>query len=307
MQTNGHGHRARKIAPGLLNCQSGHKTDVEEIRSTDMLSAEEEYELACRYRDKGDERAKSKLVNAYMPKVRKKARRFAASGLSKEDLTNEGAIGLIEAVERFDPEEEARLGTYAEMRINKHLIEYAQKNRSIVKTATTKNRRKVHFKLRKIRDELGVAFDKPLTDEQAAEAAVMLQVSVTDVIDIDQRFVGSDKSLDAPCGPESDDTLLNQLAHDAPGPDQIAAETDAHEKMKALLAEALNKLNELDRYIVKRRWFEDEKVTLETIAEELGRSRERIRQREKRAFWTIQKHIEGLMSEDALAAMFGNA
>ncbi|HEU4991029.1 MAG TPA: RNA polymerase sigma factor RpoH [Luteimonas sp.] len=247
-----------------------------------VLSVEDEQRLARRYRDHDDLDAARELVMSHLRFVVHVARGYSGYGLQLGDLIQEGNIGLMKAVKRFDPDVGVRLVSFAVHWIRAEMHEFILRNWRIVKVATTKAQRKLFFNLRKSKTRLGW-----LNAEEVRAVAQDLNVSEREVLEMESRLSGRDIGFDAPADEDDD--------HAPPSPSQylVAQEEDpseAYERADSeadqleLLREGLARLDERSRDIVKRRWLDpDSKVTLQELADEYGVSAERIRQVEANA------------------------
>ncbi len=254
---------------------------LQQVNDAPILSAEEERALAVRLRDDNDLDAARQLVYSHMRYVISVARGFMGYGLPIQDLIQEGNIGLMKAVKRFDPERDVRLVSFAVHWIRAEIYDYVIKNWRIVKVATTKAQRKLFFNLRKSRDRLGW-----MRQNEVEDIAGRLDVDSEVVKEMESRLTGSDISFDPV---ESDDEMApspaGYLADNRYDPARILARVDEASERTSQLGEALAKLDDRSRDIIQRRWLgqEGSKPTLSDLAQEYGVSAERIRQIEKKA------------------------
>lgn len=253
---------------------------IREVNAAPMLSAEEEHALACRFREQGDLEAARRLVFAHLRFVVKIARGYAGYGLAQNDLVQEGSIGLMKAVKRFDPSLGVRLVSFAVHWIRAEIHEFILRNWRIVRVATTKAQRKLFFNLRSSKKRLGW-----LNQAEATEVASELGVKPEEVLQMEARLAAIDESFD---GPDIDDAPVSParlLASQSDTP-EVAFELEQTEHFRhAALAEALAGLDARTRLVVERRWLspDEQKQTLQSLADELGVSAERVRQIEKSA------------------------
>ncbi|MBN2871320.1 MAG: RNA polymerase sigma factor RpoH [Halothiobacillaceae bacterium] len=257
---------------------------LSEVRRLPVLSVEEEQSLARRLKESGDIEAAQKLVLGHLRFVVHVARGYRGYGLPLADLIQEGNIGLMKAVKRFDPDQKVRLVTFAVHWIRAEIHEYILKNWRIVKVATTKAQRKLFFKMRQMKNSIGW-----LSKAQAEAVAEQLDVPEREVMTMEARLYGRDMGLDSPAydgsdegdGPSFEQILIDQ---DQVSVEDIAAQRDEDDRVSAM-NQALSSLDERSRDILSRRWLDDEpKATLQTLADEYGVSAERIRQIETAAF-----------------------
>ncbi len=249
------------------------------------LSAEEEHALAVRLQDQGDLDAARQLVSSHLRYVIHVARGYAGYGLPQADLIQEGAIGLMKAVRRFDPRRGIRLVSFAVHWIRAEIHEYVLRNWSIVKIATTKAQRKLFFNLRQ---------HKQLSDAQAAEIARELDVRPQDVRDMDTRLSERPVSFDAATDASDDDLPAPALtiADLRPDPAQALEEEQWAGHRLAQLREGLNTLDARSRDILEQRWLAENKTGLKELGEKYGVSAERIRQLETQALRRLSHRLQ---------------
>lgn len=251
------------------------------VGQTNKLNAEEERELARLYRDNEDLDAAKQLVMANLRFVAHVARGYNGYGLPMNDIVQEGNIGLMKAVKRFDPEVGVRLVSFAVHWIRAEIHEYVIKNWRIVKVATTKSQRKIFFNLRKSKKQLGW-----LSKQEAEAIAENLNVDLKTVYEMETRLDGKDIAFDLPDSDTSDDALYAPVSflqqHNA-DPAQLLENADWQGHKKNLLTNALQGLDERSQDIVSNRWLTEKKMTLHELAERYNVSAERIRQLEKNA------------------------
>ncbi|MFU8894932.1 MAG: RNA polymerase sigma factor RpoH [Gammaproteobacteria bacterium] len=263
------------------------------VATIPVLSAEEESELAWRFRRDQDLDAARQLVLSHLRFVVHIARGYNGYGLQLGDLIQEGNIGLMKAVKRFDPTVGVRLVSFAVHWIRAEIHEFVLKNWRLVKIATTKAQRKLFFNLRRAKQRLGW-----LSAEETRAVADDLGVTAAEVNEMEQRLAARDMSLDP--APEADEderfgAPASYLPAPAADPAELVAEEDAEDNASDALSAALEDLDERSRDILRRRWLADDKATLQELAEEYGVSAERIRQVETAAM----KKLRGLIDRAA--------
>ncbi|GAB3372084.1 MULTISPECIES: RNA polymerase sigma factor RpoH [Lysobacteraceae] len=252
------------------------------VHQIPVLTAEDEQALARRFRDGEDLDAARDLVHSHLRFVVHVARGYNGYGLQMGDLIQEGNIGLMKAVKRFDPEQGVRLVSFAVHWIRAEMHEFILKNWRIVKVATTKAQRKLFFNLRKSKTRLGW-----MNAEEVRAVAADLNVSEREVLEMESRLSGRDIGFDAPTDEDDDHAPPSPAAYlrtDAEDPSQAYERADSEDNQLELLREGLAGLDARSRDIVKRRWLDaDSKITLQELADEYGVSAERIRQIEANA------------------------
>ncbi len=255
---------------------------IQTVNRFPILSQEREFALATRFKSENDLDAARELVLSHLRVVVSVARGYAGYGLPQADLIQEGNIGLMKAVKRYDPERGVRLVSFALHWIRAEIHEFVVRNWRLVKIATTKSQRKLFFNLRSMKQGL-----EPLKPQQISEIAEQLKVSEYDVVDMEARFAGHEVALE-PAGSDDDESYapINYLADDAEHePSQILETAEREELQTSGLSNALAGLDERSRRIVEARWLceEGSGATLHDLAAEFNVSAERIRQIEQKA------------------------
>ena len=261
---------------------------IQAVGSIDVLSKEDEQALAHRFRDDEDLEAARELVMAHLRFVVHIAKGYTGYGLPLNDLIQEGNVGLMKAVKRFDPEYDVRLVSFAVHWIRAEIHEFVLRNWRIVKVATTKAQRKLFFNLRKNKKSLAW-----LSHAETLALAKDLGVSAKEVTEMEKRLSARDALFD-PAPAADDERVFSPAAYlKAPDSDpaQIVEKTDWHDKATDRMTAAIATLDERSRDILQSRWLTDDKKTLHTLADEYGVSAERIRQVEVNAI----KKIRNLM------------
>ena len=252
-----------------------------------ILTPEEEYSLAIELYDNGDLSAARKLVLAHMRFVAFIAHGYKGYGLEQADLIQEGMIGLMKAVKRFDPYKKVRLSSFAVYWIRAEIHEYIFKNWKIVKIATTKAQRKLFFKLKQAKAHIYTS----LTNDQAEEIANNLGVRKQDVIEMESRLQSNDVAFEVH---DDEDTYTPEqyLADRKQTPEQLLLSDRSREDQQHQLYQALSSLDERSIDILQSRYLKEEKATLHTLADKYGVSAERIRQLENKAIKKLKERLE---------------
>ena len=259
---------------------------MQSIRTIPSLTAEEEMELGMRLKTSNDLEAAKTLILSHLKLVAKVAKGYSGYGLPQSDLVQEGNIGLMKAVKRFDPERGVRLVSFAIYWIKAEIQEYIVKNWRLVKTATTKAQRKLFFNLRSLKKTL-----QPLKSDEINSIAKELNVKPEDVREMEYRFNGNEISLDYG-SEESEDDVFRPIAYlkdETPEPSEQMEIDQSEGNSLSSLSKALSSLDERSRLIVEERWLKDKDAsTLHELADKLGVSAERIRQIEQAAMKKIK-------------------
>src|SRR3984885_9848105 len=257
---------------------------LREIQKFPLLSAEEEFALACRWRDHQDVSAAHRLVTSHLRLVAKIAIGYRGYGLPLGELIGEGNVGLMQAAKRFDPDRGFRLATYAIWWIRAAIQEYVLHSWSLVKMGTTGAQKKLFFNLRRLKGQMQAIQDGDLKPEQVAEIAKTLEVPEQDVISMNRRLAAPDHSLNAPMRTDIEGEWQDWLGGERETQENALAEREELSGRQALLPSALKTLNGRERYILIARRLREEPATLEELSVQYSISRERVRQIEVRAF-----------------------
>ncbi len=259
---------------------------MQSIRAIPSLTAEEELALGMRLKTSNDLEAAKTLILSHLKLVAKVAKGYSGYGLPQSDLVQEGNIGLMKAVKRFDPERGVRLVSFAIFWIKAEIQEYIVKNWRLFKTATTKAQRKLFFNLRSMKKTL-----QPLKSDEINSIAKELNVKPEDVREMEYRFNGNEISLDYG-SEESEDDVYRPIAYlkdETPEPSEKMEVDQSEGNSLSSLNKALSSLDERSRLILEERWLKDkDSSTLHELADKLGVSAERIRQIEQAAMKKIK-------------------
>ncbi len=254
---------------------------ISAVNSIPMLTAEEEVELAKKVKDEGDLDAAQRMIMSHLRFVVHIARGYRGYGLPQGDLIQEGNIGLMKAVKRFDPARKVRLVSFAVHWIKAEIHEYILRNWRIVKIATTKAQRKLFFNLRRKKKRLGW-----FSDEEVNTVARELGVTTKDVLQMEARLTYQDNAFDGYDEEDNENTPVipaNYLESAEPSPEQSLITSDSKDRESELLHTALATLDDRSRDIVSQRWLSDDKFTLQDLAGKYDISAERVRQLENNA------------------------
>ena len=271
-----------------------------EINRFPLLSAQEEQELAREYQRDGDTRSAHRLVTANLRFVVKVAHEYRSYGFRMADLVQEGNIGLMKAVQKFDPGKGIRLISYAVWWIRAYIQNYILKSWSLVKLGTTQAQRKLFFSLARTRRELdrqSVEHGADSDGQDAAKVARKLRVKAGEVEEMEQRMDGRDLSLDAPLGEDGTQTHVDFVASKNPNQDDELSGVQEHQLVSGRVAAALARLDERERFIIESRVMGDRPLTLKELGEHFGFSRERARQLEIRAKEKLRQELQALAAE----------
>lgn len=259
------------------------------IKTFPVLSAEEEHDLAMRLKKHNDLEAAKGLIVSHLRLVASIARGYSGYGLPQADLIQEGNIGLMKAVRRFDPERGVRLVSFAIHWIKAEIHEYIIRNWRLVKVATTKAQRKLFFNLRSMKSDAGT-----LQPEEVAHIARELKVKPEEVLEMEARMSGHEISLEPQIDEDTEEAYspISYLSDDQPEPSEVLAERETERLQAVGLSRALDSLDDRSRRIVQARWLQEGSgATLHDLAAELGISAERVRQIEYKAMQKMKSEL----------------
>ena len=278
----------------ILSSEGSLSIYLQEIKRFPILTAEEEYMLAKRYKEHGDAEAAHKLVTSHLRLVAKIAMGYRGYGLPVTDLISEGNVGIMQAVKKFDPEKGFRLATYAMWWIRAQIQEYVLHSWSLVKIGTTAAQKKLFFNLRKLKNQLGSIDDGSLSPENVREIANRLNVKEAEVKDMEGRLFSGDQSLNVQIGHEANTEWQDMIVDDSEAQDKVFEKKDEYLHRKKLFNEALKILNPREKEIIKLRRLRDKPKKLEELSQQFNISRERVRQIEEKAIEKLQKEISNI-------------
>src|SRR6188472_351838 len=291
--------------PSSLSPEGNLSRYLSEIRKFPLLEPQQEFMLAKAWREHGDTKAAHRLVTSHLRLVAKIAVGYRGYGLPLSELISEGNVGMMQAVKRFDPDRGFRLATYAMWWIRAAIQEYILHSWSMVKMGTTAAQKKLFFNLRKLKGQMQAIDEGDLHPETVKAIAERLDVTETEVVEMNRRLAGSDHSLNVPLRVDSDMEWQDSLGYESASQETAVVEADEYDHRRSLLHRAMAVLNDRERHILTERRLKDEPTTLEELSASYGISRERVRQIEVRAFEKLQRAIKSLEAEQAanLAAL----
>ncbi|MCC7049945.1 MAG: RNA polymerase sigma factor RpoH [Alphaproteobacteria bacterium] len=286
----------------VVGSEGGLSRYLQEIRQFPMLTPEEEFVLAKRWREHNDTEAAHRLVTSHLRLVAKIAMGYRGYGLPVSELISEGNVGMMQAVKRFEPDRGFRLATYAMWWIRAAIQEYILHSWSLVKMGTTAAQKKLFFNLRKLKGQMKEIDEGDLPPESVKKIAERLDVTEDDVVQMNRRLAAPDHSLNAPVRQEGEGEWQDWLVDPSESQETRLADSEELDKRAQLLADAMKTLNQRERHILEQRRLKDEPATLEDLSQEYGISRERVRQIEVRAFEKLQKAIKSAAQREKLDA-----
>ena len=273
----------------ILSGEGGLSLYLAQIKKFPMLDAEEEYMLAKNWKDSGNLKSAHKLVTSHLRLVAKIAMGYRGYGLPVSELISEGNIGLMQAVKKFDPDKGFRLATYAMWWIKAGIQEYVLRSWSLVKMGTTAAQKKLFFNLKKIKKQIAPSEEGDLRKEQVNEISKRLGVKSDEVVSMNRRMMGQEKSLNDPIKSDEKGEWQDWVVDENLDQELYISQKQELDEKKSLLKDAIKILNEREREIIQDRKLSEDPKTLEELSKKYKISRERIRQIETKAFEKLQK------------------
>ena len=275
----------------ILSGEGGLSLYLAQIKKFPMLDAEEEYMLAKNWKDNGNLKSAHKLVTSHLRLVAKIAMGYRGYGLPVSELISEGNIGLMQAVKKFDPDKGFRLATYAMWWIKAGIQEYVLRSWSLVKMGTTAAQKKLFFNLKKIKKQIAPSQEGDLKKDQVNEISKRLGVKSDEVISMNRRMMGQEKSLNDPINSDEKGEWQDWIVDDNLDQELYISQKQELDEKKYLLQDAIKILNDRERKIIQERKLSEKPKTLDELSKKYKISRERIRQIETKAFEKLQKSM----------------
>ena len=272
-----------------------------QIKKFPMLSLEEEYMLAKSWKERGDVKSAQKLVTSHLRLVAKIAMGYRGYGLPVSELVSEGSVGLMQAVKKFDPEKGFRLATYAMWWIKASIQEYVLRSWSLVKMGTTTAQKKLFFNLKKIKNQLSANETGDLNPNHLEEISKRLNVKKEEVVSMNRRLSGKEKSLNDPIKGENSTEWQDWLVDTSLDQELQLSRNQEFTNRKKLMDNTIKILNQREREILTARRLSETTSTLEDLSKKYKISRERIRQIENKAFEKLQKAMLNSVKSKSLS------
>ena len=272
-----------------LSSEGGLSLYLAQMKKFPMLDAEEEYMLAKNWKESGNLKSAHKLVTSHLRLVAKIAMGYRGYGLPVNELISEGNIGLMQAVKKFDPDKGFRLATYAMWWIKAGIQEYVLRSWSLVKMGTTAAQKKLFFNLKKLKQQIAPKEEGDLRKEQVEEISDRLNVKSEEVISMNRRMMGQEKSLNEPIKSGDKDEWQDWVVDENMDQELYVSQKQELDEKKSLLKDAIKILNDREREIIKLRKLSNDPKTLDELSKKYKISRERVRQIETTAFEKLQK------------------
>jgi RNA polymerase sigma-32 factor len=299
---NSSGQRVQRQMPDPITPTGGLSSYLRNVSNFPMLSQEEEYMLATRWREHQDPEAAHRLVTSHLRLVAKIARGYRHYGLPPSELISEGHVGMMQALKRFEPDRGLRLATYAMVWIRAAIQEYILHSSSIVKMGTTAAQKKLFFNLRKLKRQLRLFDDGDLLPEHVRKIADELDVPVADVVSMNRRLFSTDRSLNAPLWEDGNGEWQDSLVDEGDSHETRIGDQQEFRLRRDLLQQAMAQFNGREKDILVERRLRVNPPTLAELSQKHGITSERVRQIEARAFKKLQTAIMSSAVERRLVA-----
>ena len=281
----------KSITPKLpsLAGEGGLSLYLAQIKKFPILDAEEEYMLAKNWKERGNLKSAHKLVTSHLRLVAKIAMGYRGYGLPMAEIISEGNVGLMQAVKKFNPDKGFRLATYAMWWIKASIQEYVLRSWSLVKMGTTAAQKKLFFNLKKAKKQIAPREEGDLREEQVQEISEKLNVEPHEVVSMNRRMMGQEKSLNEPIKSGEKGEWQDWIVDDSLDQELHVAQQQELDEKKSLLNQSIKILNDREREIIEDRKLSENPKTLDELSKKYRISRERIRQIETKAFEKLQK------------------
>jgi len=300
LRRDGNAMKNTQVANDIIPHEDALSRAMREAGRFPLLTSEEEQLVSRRWRDNRDPKAMETLVQSHLRLVAKIARGFSGYGLPVADLIAEGHLGLMQAVEKFDPDKGFRFNTYAVWWIRAAIQTYILHNWSLVKMGTTAAQKKLFFNLRRLKAQLTEMEVGDLRPETVKAIAEELNVPEQEVIEMNRRLAATESSLNAEVGEDGDAQMQDFLVDERPSQETLLADRQELTLRRKLLERSLAMLSDRERRILVERRLRENPTTLEELGKEYAVSRERVRQIEARAFEKLQKAMRVAAQAEAL-------
>lgn len=277
---------------------SGFDSFLSQVRQIKPLSPEREYELAIKYKETGDREAAHELVVSHLPVVVKVAFQYRHYLLPVQDLVQEGTIGLMKALKRFDPYKGYRLVSFAIWWIKAYIKNFIIRSWNLVKLGTTQAQRRLFYRI----GEIGEHLEPESKAERIKDLAQQLKVKEDDVIEMEARMRAREWSLNEGMGEDKGMEPIEFLEDPAPDQEELLIQKEAESSLPDITSDAMGKLDPRERFIINKRFLEESPWTLQKLGDHFGTTRERVRQLEQRALRKLRRELESYGAEALLPA-----
>ena len=271
---------------------------VEISKKASILEKDEEFELINDWKDNRNQKSLQKILNSYLRLAVSYAKKYSSYGLSLDDLTHEGVLGIMHALEKFDTSKDFRLSTYASWWIRASIQDFILKNWSVVRTGSTASQKALFFNLKKIKQQINNVSREFMGQNEIDQVSSMLNVKSLEVQNMESRLTGGDLHLNQKVDSESENDLMDLLQDERQNPEELYEDFNDKTVKRNYIKTAIDSLNDREKTIINLRKFREKSITLDELGQKLKISKERVRQIETKALEKLKKAILDISQQD---------
>ena len=281
----------------MFNKYSSSKL-IEISKKASILEKDEEFKLINDWKDNRNPKSLQKILNSYLRLAVSYAKKYSSYGLSLDDLTHEGVLGIMHALDKFDTSKDFRLSTYASWWIRASIQDFILKNWSVVRTGSTASQKALFFNLKKIKQQINNVSREFMGQEEIDKVSSMLNVKSLEVQNMESRLTGGDLHLNQKVDNESENDLMDLLQDERHNPEELYEDFNDKKVKKNYIRAAIDSLNDREKTIINLRKFREKSITLDELGQKLKISKERVRQIETKALEKLRKAILDISQQD---------
>ena len=271
---------------------------IEISKKGSILEKDEEFKLINDWQDNRNPKSLQKIINSYLRLAVSYAKKYSSYGLSLDDLTHEGVLGIMHALDKFDTSKDFRLSTYASWWIRASIQDFILKNWSVVRTGSTASQKALFFNLKKIKQQINNVSREFMGQEEIDKVSSMLNVKSLEVQNMESRLTGGDLHLNQKVDNESESDLMDLLQDERQNPEESYEDFNDKSVKRNYINTAIDSLNEREKTIINLRKFREKSITLDELGQKLKISKERVRQIETKALEKLRKAILDISQQD---------
>ena len=271
---------------------------IEISKKGSILEKDEEFKLIIDWQDNRNPKSLQKIINSYLRLAVSYAKKYSSYGLSLDDLTHEGVLGIMHALDKFDTSKDFRLSTYASWWIRASIQDFILKNWSVVKTGSTASQKALFFNLKKIKQQINNVSREFMGQEEIDKVSSMLNVKSLEVQNMESRLTGGDLHLNQKVDNESENDLMDLLQDERQNPEESYEDFNDKSVKRNYINAAIDSLNEREKTIINLRKFREKSITLDELGQKLKISKERVRQIETKALEKLRRAILDISQQD---------
>ena len=264
---------------------------IEISKKGSILEKDEEFKLINDWQDKRNPKSLQKIINSYLRLAVSYAKKYSSYGLSLDDLTHEGVLGIMHALDKFDTSKDFRLSTYASWWIRASIQDFILKNWSVVRTGSTASQKALFFNLKKIKQQINNVSREFMGQEEIDKVSTMLNVKSLEVQNMESRLTGGDLHLNQKVDNENENDLMDLLEDERQNPEELYEDLNDKKVKRNYIETAIESLNDREKTIINLRKFREKSITLDELGQKLKISKERVRQIETKALEKLRKAI----------------